>query len=350
MRVPRIKEVNGGYYHVISRVVDRRMVLDHGEKERFRRLMRKVETFSGVRILTYAALDNHFHILLHVPPPEPVDDEEFARRLAALYDKTIVRNLQTHLAMLREAGHHEAAESCKAPYVRRMYELSEFMKTLKQRFSQSFNGRHQRKGTLWEERFKSILVQGRQGALSAIAAYIDLNALRAGIVSDPADYRFCGYGEAVGGSRRARRGLCAVMLTLGLSSSWSQVHGGYRTLIYATGHTVGVASEGQPVRRACPPALRSGGLRRGFSQAELRKVLDADGKLSAQQALHCRVRYFSDGLVLGSRAYVDDAFSRYRGRFSPKRNTGARPIRGVSFDDLCTARRLRLQPISVPAG
>jgi putative transposase len=36
-------------------------------------------------------------------------------------------------------------------------------------------------------------------ALAMIAAYIDLNAVRAGLVVDPKDYRFCGYGEAMGG-------------------------------------------------------------------------------------------------------------------------------------------------------
>ena len=69
MRVPRIKEPVGGYYHVLSRVVDRRMALDDNEKERFRKLMRRTETFSGVRILTHSILDNHWHILIHVPAP-----------------------------------------------------------------------------------------------------------------------------------------------------------------------------------------------------------------------------------------------------------------------------------------
>ena len=60
MRTARIKEENGGFYHVLSRVVDRRMVLDDDEKERFRKLMRRTAAFSGVDVLTYAALDNHF--------------------------------------------------------------------------------------------------------------------------------------------------------------------------------------------------------------------------------------------------------------------------------------------------
>jgi REP element-mobilizing transposase RayT len=310
------------------------MVLNDDEKERFRKLMRKAAAFSGVEILTHAEMDNHFHLLLYVPARQEVDDEMFARRLPALYDIKSVTELCDEIAACREAGQDEAAERLKAPYVERMYDLSEYMKTVKQRFTQSFNRRHNRKGTLWEERFKSILVEGSQGALSAIAAYIDLNAVRAGIVDDPAEYRFCGYGEAAGGSREARRGLTGVMRSLEGIAQWGEVLAGYRKLLYVTGETAGSTPGNIPARR-------------GFSQAEVEHVLNSGGKLSIQQALRCRVRYFSDGLILGSRAYVDDTFERYRGRFGSKRRTGARNMREIAWDDLFTARRLQLSPVTV---
>lgn len=47
-----------------------------------------------------------------------------------------------------------------------------------------------------------------------MASYIDLNAVRAGLVSDSKEYRYCGYGEAVGGDKEAREGLRHVMLSL----------------------------------------------------------------------------------------------------------------------------------------
>ncbi len=64
MRRARIIEEGGGYYHVMSRIVDRRMVIDDSKKGILRRVMREMEGFSGVEIVTYAILDNHFHILL----------------------------------------------------------------------------------------------------------------------------------------------------------------------------------------------------------------------------------------------------------------------------------------------
>ena len=50
MRAGRIKEDGGGYYHILSRVVDRQMVLDEAEKERFRKIMRATEAFSGCQV------------------------------------------------------------------------------------------------------------------------------------------------------------------------------------------------------------------------------------------------------------------------------------------------------------
>jgi len=80
----------------------------------------------------------------------------------------------------------------------------------------------------------------------------------------------------------------------------------------------------------------------------VQEVLDAGGKLSLGQVLRCRVRYFSDGLVLGSRAYVDGVFKRHRDHFGAKRKTGARPMAGAQWNGLCTARRLRLEVIATP--
>ena len=65
-----------------------------------------------------------------------------------------------------------------------MGDISIFMKELKQRFTLWFNKSHGRFGTIWAERFKSILVQerGRGFAALTVATYIDLNPLRAGLL------------------------------------------------------------------------------------------------------------------------------------------------------------------------
>ena len=55
MRQPRLLQSHGGdaFYHVISRVVDKRFIFNPKEKNFFRKWMRKLEAFCGVRIVTY---------------------------------------------------------------------------------------------------------------------------------------------------------------------------------------------------------------------------------------------------------------------------------------------------------
>jgi hypothetical protein len=44
--------------------------------------------------------------------------------------------------------------------------------------------------------------------------------------------------------------------------------------------------------------------------------------------LRWRLRHFSDGVVIGSRDFVDSVFEACRDRFGPKRKNGARRMRG----------------------
>jgi putative transposase len=162
MRVARILGEGEAFYHILSRIVDRRLILDDTEKERFRRIMRAVEAFSGCQVLTWACLSNHWHICLRVPEPEPVTDRELIRRLHFLYDKLLWNKLQrTGRSACQWQGRR--GRRAESPLYRRMYNLSEFVKTLKQRFTMSYNRRHNRQGTLWESRFKSVLLKVRAG-------------------------------------------------------------------------------------------------------------------------------------------------------------------------------------------
>lgn len=66
------------------------------------------------------------------------------------------------------------------------------MKRLGQRYVQYINRTYQRSGTLWEGRYKSCIAQHEHYALSCYQ-YIELNPVRAKMVSHPADYRWSSY-------------------------------------------------------------------------------------------------------------------------------------------------------------
>jgi hypothetical protein len=153
-------------------------------------------------------MSNHFHILLEVPPvwALELDDEGLLKRLSAIYSEAFVAEIAKELTEARSEENEEYVTEIYRRYTYRMHDLSEFMKTLLQRFTRWFNRTHDRTGTLWEQRYKSVIVESGEAART-MAAYIDLNPVRAGMVSDPAEYRWSSYGEAIGvGEEERTRG------------------------------------------------------------------------------------------------------------------------------------------------
>jgi hypothetical protein len=82
-----------------------------------------------------------------------------------------------------------------------------------------------------------------------------------------------------------------------------------------------------------------------MSLEEVRKVREAGGKLSRAQLLRCRVRYFSDGVAIGSKGFVEEIFQVSRECFGAKRKDGARQIRESAEGSLFSLRALRIDPL-----
>jgi putative transposase len=329
-------ETKPAIYHCISRVVDRRFAFGVDEKERFRTLMRMMENFTGCRVLSYCLMCNHVHILLEVPPvpQEGIADGVFLKRLSAIYGENFVADIAGQLDAARheggvEGGNPERVEEIKGRFTYRMHDLGEFMKGLLQRFTQWFNGRHKRTGTLWEQRFKSVIVESGTAART-MAAYIDLNPVRAGMVEDPAEYRWSSYGEAVGGGakgngKKAREGLVRAVTSdtdTGFDArKWKDASRRYRRLM-------GIALERKTMNAKVQGA---GKVRISKNDAEALESGDSESalpELRLSQMLRHRVRYFTDGAVIGSREFVNEAFDSARERFSGRRTDGARRMRG----------------------
>jgi hypothetical protein len=216
----------------MSRIIQGQMRLDNSEKERFRKIMRKVADFSGVEVITYALMTNQLHLLLRGPEKCEIEEKEVLRRIEGLYGRPRAANVAMQLRDLRDDEREDEAAELLRSYTYRMHDLSQYMKMVMQRFTMSYNRRHDMRGHLWEQRFKSILVEGKPDAISTMAAYIDLNAVRAGMVDDPKAYRFCGYGEAVAGNKAARQGMKCIFDILGNEGSWSTGARAYRKQLF----------------------------------------------------------------------------------------------------------------------
>ena len=326
-------------YHVMSRTCGGEVLFDDVEKEALRRLLWKMAEFSGVRLVTYCIMGNHFHALVEVPKREiwlerfagEGGEERLYAHLRSLYSREFVGLLKQELEELRKLGMDTLALAKLESIKKRFCDLSIFVKEVKERYSRWFNKRRERKGTLWMDRYKSVMVEGKGEPLHTMAAYIDLNPVRAGMVEDPKDYRWCGYAEAVSGSRRAQRGLSKV--TVKPVDGWEQSGGAeaYRCLLFANGVEIKDAQNRKVMRR-------------GVTADEARQVLKEKGKLSTAEMVRLRVRYFSDGLVLGSKEFVESVFTENREKFGPKRKDGARRV-SESESPLYALRRLRVKPM-----
>lgn len=321
-------------YHVMSRTTGGDFLFGAEEKEALRKIMWRMANFCGVKLLTYCVMDNHFHMLVRVPSQqaflrrfedrvgeEPgAGEERLLDHLSILYSKSYVLHMREEIAWMRENGMEEDVAKFLQKYKNRFCDLSLFVKQVKERFSRWYNKKHSRRGTLWMDRFKSVLVENGE-ALQTMAAYIDLNPVRAGLVQDPKDYRWCGYAESVGGSKRARRGLCRVMGKP--LDSWAENGSWYRCWLMTDGEEVEENKQYQ---------VRT---RKGISVSKVKKELARGGSLPNATRLRSRVKYFTAGLALGSREFVNGLFEENRDKFGPKRKQGAKPLgreRGKKVD------------------
>jgi hypothetical protein len=167
------------------------------------------------------------------------------------------------------------------------------------------------------------------------------------MVSDPAEYRWSSYGEAVGGGpkgngKKAREGLVRACMShqgAGFEADrWKEISRIYRRAMgLALGRKSGNANVEKGVVR---PQMNTA---EALEAKENGTVLP---DLGMAVMLRCRVRYFTDGAVIGSKAFVNEAFAGARERFSPSRKDGARKLRGSarpSANMLWSARDLRLR-------
>jgi len=333
---PKRKRVLGGSggdlgsycYHVMTRTCGAERILDAEDLEGLRIIIRKMALFSGVKVMTYCLLSNHWHLLVKVPSKVPFlgqfDDRDgelegagearLMGHLLTLYSEAYVNRLQVELADMRKRGLGDAADAVLARYKRRFCDLSLYVKEVKERFSRWYNKKHDRVGTVWSGRFKSVLVEDGV-ALRTMAAYIDLNPVRAGIVEDPKDYRWCGYAEAVGGSRHARRGLCMVMQKP--QDSWKKSGSWYRCWLMLDGTEVeeDEKTEANHVK-----------IRKGIPKEKAEKALKAQGRLTVGEIVLSRIKYLSEGAAIGSKGFVETIFEQQRENLGTQRTMKAKSM------------------------
>ena len=222
--------------------------------------------------------------LVVLPRPEvgfSLSDDEMLERLARLYDghsrgaETVARKWRR----MRQAGLGQLIEEEKERFCRRMYNVSQYAKTLFQRISEAYNRETGHTGHFWEGRFRSVLVDPSVADRIAVAGYIALNPVRARMTESPADYAFSSYALARRGDSPCS-GRCGADFERAFGLGWPEVES--RLKAYFTDHL--------------PPELE------GEEDCSTCAETGPDGKvrrvpLRITQAVHVRQRAFTCGAV-----------------------------------------------------
>ena len=196
-RQRRVKCDHDAYYHVMSRTNDRRFLLKAPAiKADMVDSLRRAAEFSGVVVIGYTIMDNHFHIACKVPKPKgTVPEDEVLRRVAVIKGSKAAEMLCERWKKMRADGQGAVVEAQLKMLRIRMHDLSQFVKTFKEVFGLRFRRRTRYDGCVWAGRFKSVLLGDREDLRKCIK-YIELNPVRAGICKLPEEYRWCSVGAA----------------------------------------------------------------------------------------------------------------------------------------------------------
>ncbi len=282
-------------YHVMSRTALDGFPLGDIEKDFMLDLIRKYSKLYLVEILGLCLMGNHFHLLVKVFPEYKFTDDDIKKRYVGFYGDDL-------------------AFSCgQFPSLReKLSNLSEFVREIKVGFARYYNRRHNRRGYFWGDRFKSVIVEKGETLINCLA-YIDLNPLRAGIVSRPEDYRWNSLGYHVQTNNRDN----FLSTDFGLKEfnvkNEKERIRGYRRYVYEAG------AVNRPEK----------GKTKVIGDRILEKERKREFELSRSDRFRYRTRYFTDSGVIGSKEFVSKTYIRFKHHFNSKNEKKPKPIKGL---------------------
>lgn len=287
-------------YHVISRTALDGLPFSARDKNDLFKRIRLLSKIYFTEILGFCLLDNHFHLLVRMLPEDHVSTDALEERYRLKY------------------GRESVFPSNKSEELRRKWSsLSEFVKEIKESFSKAYNKRNNRRGYLWGDRFKSLIVEDGDALLNCLA-YIDLNPVRAGIVDKPEEYRWCSLGYHVQSGNREE----FLSMEFGhedMDADACERLRLYREFVYETGAMD--TGKGAVMDENVVAAARKS--RYVLGDIELFKY---------------RCRYFTDSGVIGSKEFVEKVEGKLRKVVPGRKERTANRFKGV--DGVYTLKRL----------
>ncbi len=187
----------GCYYHLMNRTAGcrgekpfNRVDMEYG----FRLLQNLCEYFL-IEVISAAWMGNHFHVVVYAPGPDELPSiEDISKRHNSYYSNMLGKYAYApkQIPKINPAN----PETCREVGLK-MIDISYFMRAFQQRFTVVYNQSRDRIGKLWANKFKSVILDSRN-SLEACVLYVELNPVRAGVTTNPADYHFTTWGRYCG--------------------------------------------------------------------------------------------------------------------------------------------------------
>jgi len=288
-------------YHVMSRTALDGFPFGDVEKDYFFKVVKRLSKVYFAEILGLCCMGNHFHLLVKMLPETDFPDKEIKLRYERYYGKDKV-----------------ISEGQIPSFRARWASLSEFVREVKLGFTRFYNRRHNRRGFLWGDRFKSVIVEKGETLINCLA-YIDLNPVRAGMVEKPEDYRW----NSIGYHVQAQNKDDFLSLDFGLKEfnvldSKERLRR-YRRFLYEKGATK--TEKGVQI-----------------DEKTLTKERGRDFKLSRANRFSYRTRYFSDSGIIGTKEFVSQNYQKFKHFFQSKNEKIPKRISGL--DGVYSLKRL----------
>ena len=175
-RMPRIKRIDeDGWYHLCARVAGRSGWFPFEDPLARRKLLMLIKKYLEVffcEAAGFCLMGNHYHLISKFEAFRPLSREELYQRALKLY-----KNPNAVLVSDRQWER----------FNRRLFDISEFMRSLQSEYAKWYNRTYDRKGAFWGDRFKSVLLGENQSIMDAVF-YVELNPVRAKLVERPEDW------------------------------------------------------------------------------------------------------------------------------------------------------------------
>ncbi len=191
----------------MSRIAHKVFILDDEDRNEFLEIIRRTADFTGIQLLGWCLMTNHFHLLVYLPEPEALDEAEVLRRYGVLKGSAAAASMAVQLNRLRKDGLESEVDVWLRRQRRRMYDVGNFMKIAKQWFTEEYNQRHKHTGTLWEGVYIDRKVEMVFKEMAQRLGYINLNPICAAMTDRYDGYAWSSFAAFRRGDQTAIAGM-----------------------------------------------------------------------------------------------------------------------------------------------